>query len=198
MEIFILFVFLFRFDLWLPPPILVFSTLGVLSPTWLPISPPIPMPRERGNPKRGSAYYNFVARHCRPGPSSAPVPPPISNVHPVGPSLDNSPFSVQNQLDDDKAMAYVEEEFSQAPPQAPPDSFLFSASDILIPPHTSGQHSLEGEFTLEMENFLIEEDIPIYWFADDLRKYNFFIYKKKYSRGWGYKSIVRVFEVPTM
>jgi hypothetical protein len=57
-------------------------------------------------------------------------------------------------------MAYVEEEFSRAPPQAPPDSFLFSAFNILIPPHTSGQHSLEGEFTLEMENYLVEEEIP--------------------------------------
>jgi hypothetical protein len=87
-------------------------------------------------------------------------------------------------------MAYVEEEFSRAPSQAPPDSFLFSASDILIPPHTSRQHSPEGEFTLETENCLVEEEIPIYWFAGDLRKYNFFIYKKKYSRDWGYKSIV--------
>jgi len=56
-------------------------------------------------------------------------------------------------------MVYVEEEFSRAPPQAPPNSFLFSAFDILIPPHTFGQHSLEGEFTLEMENYLVEEEI---------------------------------------
>ena len=60
------------------------------------LTPTIPMPREKGNPKRGSTYYSFVAQHHRPGPSSAPVPHPISNVHPVGPSLDNSPFFVQN------------------------------------------------------------------------------------------------------
>jgi hypothetical protein len=95
-------------------------------------------------------------------------------------------------------MAYVEEEFSWAPPQVPLDSFLSSTSDIFIPPHTSGQHSSEDEFTLEMENYLVEEDILIHWFANDLRKYNFFIYKKIYSRGWGYKSIVRILEVPTM
>jgi hypothetical protein len=57
-------------------------------------------------------------------------------------------------------MAYVEEEFSRDTPQAPSDSFLFLAFDILIPPHTSGQHSSEGEFTLEMENCLVEEEIP--------------------------------------
>jgi hypothetical protein len=60
-------------------------------------------------------------------------------------------------LDDDKAMAYVEEEFSRDTPQAPSDSFLFLAFDILIPPHTSGQHSSEGEFTLEMENTLLKK-----------------------------------------
>jgi hypothetical protein len=47
MEIVILFVFLFRSKLWLPPPILVFSTLGVLSPSWLPISPQLSQCHEK-------------------------------------------------------------------------------------------------------------------------------------------------------
>jgi hypothetical protein len=40
------------------------------------------------------------------------------------------------------------------------DSFLFSASDILTLPLTSGHHSLEGDFSLETESCPVEEEIP--------------------------------------
>jgi hypothetical protein len=57
-------------------------------------------------------------------------------------------------------MAYVEEEAPQTPPLAPPDSFLFSASDKLTSPLTSSHYSLEDDFYLETESFPIEEEIP--------------------------------------
>jgi hypothetical protein len=64
-------------------------------------------------------------------------------------------------LIDDKFVAYVKEEFPRDPPRAPLDSFLFSSSNILIIPHTSRQHSLEGDFSLETENGPVKEEIPI-------------------------------------
>jgi len=53
MKIFIFFLFLFRSELWLPPPILVFSTLGVLPPSWLPISPQLSQCHDKGEIQRG-------------------------------------------------------------------------------------------------------------------------------------------------
>jgi hypothetical protein len=53
------------------------------------------MPHERGKPKRGPAYYNFVARHRRSGPSLALSLPPNPFTSPVGP-----PHSDQNWHDD--------------------------------------------------------------------------------------------------
>jgi hypothetical protein len=138
-----------------------FSSSGCPLP--LPISfstPTFPMPRERGNPKRGPTYYNFVARHHRPGPSIEPVPPPIAQDHPVGPPLNFSPSSTQNWMEDDQPMAYVEEEIPQDPPLEPTDSFLFSASDILTPPLTSGHLPLEGDFATDLGGFPIKEEFP--------------------------------------
>jgi hypothetical protein len=63
-------------------PLLVFS-----SPSGFIFILAFPMSRERGKPKRGPTYYSFVARHRRPGPSSALVLPPIPSISPVGPSL---------------------------------------------------------------------------------------------------------------
>jgi hypothetical protein len=40
------------------------------------------------------------------------------------------------------------------------DSFLFSASDILTIPLTSGHHSLEGNFSPELESCPVKEEIP--------------------------------------
>jgi hypothetical protein len=57
-------------------------------------------------------------------------------------------------------MAYVEEEVPQDPPLEPTDSFLFSASDILTPPLTSGHHSLEGDFAPDLGGCPVEEEIP--------------------------------------
>jgi hypothetical protein len=124
--------------------LLVFSSpLGILSLRCSPpllianSTPAIPMAHERGKPKRGPTYYNFMARQCRPGPSSAPLPPPLSDPGSAGPSSGNLPFIDQNWMEDDKDMVFVEEEFPLVPPQAPLDSLLFSASYLHAPLHNS-------------------------------------------------------------
>jgi hypothetical protein len=57
-------------------------------------------------------------------------------------------------------MAYVKGEVPQDPPLEPTDSFLFSTSDILTPPLTSGHHFLEDDFAPKLESRPIEEEIP--------------------------------------
>jgi hypothetical protein len=86
--------------------------------------------------------------------------PPLSDPSPVGPSLENLPHTDQNWMEEDRAMVFVEEEFPLVPPQAPPDSLLFSASDLQAPPHNSARQTQDVVPASTMENFPVEEEIP--------------------------------------
>jgi len=82
-------------------------------------APSFPIPRERGNPKRGLTYYNFVAQHHCPRSFVEPAPPPISQDHPIGPPMNISWRSSQNWMDDDQPMDFVEKEVPLDPPVEP-------------------------------------------------------------------------------
>jgi hypothetical protein len=75
--------------------------------------------------------------------------------------LNISPGFAQNWLDENQPMAYVEEEVPQDSPLEPTNSFIFFVSNILTLPLTFGHHSLEGDFSLELEGCPVEEEIPI-------------------------------------
>jgi hypothetical protein len=88
----------------------IFSSYGCPLPLLITFfAPYFPMARERGNPKRGLAYYNYIPRHHRLGPSVEPVPALIAQDHHVGPPLNFPLRSTQNWMEEDQPMAYVEE-----------------------------------------------------------------------------------------
>jgi hypothetical protein len=63
-------------------------------------------------------------------------------------------------MDEGPPMAYVEEETPIVPSKIPPSSLLYRVPDFQAPPNTSGQSTPGIDSPLEMETFIIEEEIP--------------------------------------
>jgi len=63
-------------------------------------------------------------------------------------------------MEDDSAMAYVEEEIPLVPPQVPPDSLMFSSSNLQDHPHNFGQLPPQVDLASNMVGCLVEEEAP--------------------------------------
>jgi hypothetical protein len=94
---------------------------------------PSVMPRERGKPKRGPAYYIFVARHRWLSSSSSPPSPHTSLVSHSSPSAMPSPSSAHNWLDEGPPMAYIEEEIPAKSPRLPPFTLCPTSKPLPTP-----------------------------------------------------------------
>jgi hypothetical protein len=118
------------------------------------------MPRERGKPKHGPTYYNFVARQCRLS-SSSPPPCPILPWFAITAPLRCLLLPLL-RIGWMKVLPWPmsKEEIPSVPPQIPLASLLYTVPDFQAPPNTSGQSTLGIDSALEMETCIIEEEIP--------------------------------------
>jgi hypothetical protein len=123
-------------------------------------TPTISTTHARGKPKHSLTYYSCVARQRRTCPSSVSITPPLFNPSLVGLSLENLHHTDQNWMEEDRATIFVEEDFPLVPPQAPPYSHIFSASELQAPPHNSSRQNHDFIPTSTMENFPVEKEIP--------------------------------------
>jgi len=117
------------------------------------------MPRERGNPKRGPSYYNFVSMQRRlhllsQSPSTSLV------------FLDNSlvippPSLALDGVVQEPPMAIVEEEIPTVPIQIPPASLLYTVPNPQYPPPLTGCSTPGVVVALQWGTCIIEEEIPL-------------------------------------
>jgi hypothetical protein len=102
------------------------------------------MPRERGKPKRGPLYYNYVARQRRLHHFSQFPPTPLDRHDREG---------------EEPPMAIVEEEIPSVSVQIPPPSLLYIVPDPQDPSPLTGCSAPDTVATSDWATCIIEEEI---------------------------------------